>query len=110
IIRFVPGWESLGPDFRLLAFTVALAIVTACIFGALPAVQGARSPGVETLKDGGRTSTGRQLARRAIVVIEMTIALPLLVAAGLGVLGTDRFLHGPQGYNPDGVLAMKLVL
>jgi putative ABC transport system permease protein len=110
IIRFVPGWESLGPDFRLLAFTVLLAIVTACIFGALPAVQAARSPVVETLKDGGRTSTGRHFARRAIVVIEMTIALPLLVAAGLGVLGTNRFLNGPQGYDPDGVLTMKLSL
>jgi putative ABC transport system permease protein len=40
----------------------------------------------------------------------MTIALPLLVAAGLGVIGTNRFLNGPQGYNPAGVLAMKLVL
>ncbi len=110
IIRFVPGWESLGPDVRLLGFTIVLAIGTACIFGALPAIQAARSHVVETLKDGGRTSTGRQLLRRAIVVVEMTIALPLLVAAGLGVIGTNRFLNGPQGYNPDGVLAMKLVL
>ena len=40
----------------------------------------------------------------------MAIALPLLVAAGLGVLGTNRLLRGPQGYNPDGVLTMKLLL
>lgn len=32
------------------------------------------------------------------------------MAAGLGVVGTDRFLNGPQGYDPDGVLAMKLAL
>jgi predicted permease len=32
------------------------------------------------------------------------------VAAGLGVLGTHRFLNGPQGYDPDGILTMKLVL
>ena len=110
IVRFVPGWESLGPDFRLLALTIALAILTACTFGALPAIHAARAPVVETLRDGGRSSTGRQLARRAIVVVEMTIALPLLVAAGLGVLGTNRILNGPQGYNPDGVLTTKLVL
>ena len=110
ILRFVPGWESLGPDVRLLAFTIALAILTACIFGALPAVQAARARVVDTLKEGGRSATGRHLLRRAIVVVEMTVALPLLVAAGLGVIGTNRFLNGPQGYNPDGVLTMKLVL
>jgi putative ABC transport system permease protein len=110
IIRFVPGWETIGPDFRLLAFTTVLAVATACIFGVLPAIQAARSRVVETLKDGGRTATGRHLLRRAIVVLEMTIALPLLVAAGLGVIGTNRLLNGPQGYNPDGILTMKLVL
>jgi len=110
IVRFVPGFESLGPDVRLVSFTVGIALVTACVFGLLPALQAAGSSVTETLKQGGRTSTGRQGLRRAIVVAEISIALPLLVAAGLGVLGTRRFLTGPQGYDPDGVLTMKVVL
>ncbi|HEU4935872.1 MAG TPA: ABC transporter permease [Vicinamibacterales bacterium] len=110
ILRFVPGFESLGPDFRLVAFTIGIAFVTACIFGLLPALQSARSSVTETLKEGGRTSTGRQTIRRAIVVLEIAIALPLLVAAGLGVVGTHKFLTGPQGYDPDGLLTMKLIL
>ena len=79
-------------------------------FGVLPAFQAAASSVTTTLKEGGRTSTGRQRLRRAIVIAEISVALPLLVAAGLGVLGTRRFLSGPQGYDPDGVLTMKLVL
>ena len=110
IVRFVPGFESLGPDLRLVSFTVGIALVTGCVFGLLPALQAAGSSVTETLKQGGRTSTGRQGLRRAIVVAEISIALPLLVAAGLGVLGTRRFLTGPQGYDPDGVLTMKVVL
>jgi putative ABC transport system permease protein len=110
IVRFVPGFESLGPDLRLVSFTVGIALLTACVFGLLPALQAAASSVTETLKHGGRTSTGRQGLRRAIVIAEMSIALPLLVAAGLGVLGTRRFLTGPQGYDPDGVLTMKVVL
>jgi putative ABC transport system permease protein len=110
ILRFVPGFESLGPDLRLVGFTVGIAVLTACIFGLLPALQSARSSVTETLKEGGRTSTGRQTLRRAIVVLEIAIALPLLVAAGLGVVGTQRFLTGPQGYDPDGLLTMKLIL
>jgi putative ABC transport system permease protein len=110
IMRFVPGFESLGPDLRLLGFTLTLAVLTACVFGLLPAVQASRSRVSDALKEGGRSATGRQLLRRGIVIAEMSIALPLLVAAGLGVIGTNRFLNGPQGYDPDGVLTMKLVL
>ena len=110
ILRFVPGFESLGPDLRLVAFTVGIALLTACVFGVLPALQAAASSVTDTLKEGGRTSTGRQRLRRAIVIAEISIALPLLVAAGLGVIGTSRFLTGPQGYDPDGLLTMKLVL
>jgi putative ABC transport system permease protein len=110
ILRFVPGFETLGPDWQLLGFTLALALVTACIFGILPALQAARSKVSDALKEGGRTATGRQLLRRGIVVAELSIALPLLVAAGLGVLGTNRLLNGPQGYNPDNLLTMKLLL
>ena len=94
----------------LLAFTVGLAVLTTCIFGLVPALQAARSKVSDTLKEGGRTATGRQFLRRAIVVAEVAIALPLLVAAGLSVLGTHRLLNGPQGYDPDGLLNMKLLL
>ena len=110
ILRFVPGFESLGPDFRLLWFTLALALLTAAIFGLLPAIQAARARVSDALKEGGRTATGRQLLRRSLVVVQMSIALPLLVAAGLGVIGTNTLLNGPQGYDPDGLMTMKLVL
>ena len=40
----------------------------------------------------------------------MALALPLLVAAALSVLTVHRFLNGPQGFNPDGLLTMRLQL
>ena len=40
----------------------------------------------------------------------MALALPLLVAAALSVLTVHRFLNGPQGFNPEGVLTMQLSL
>jgi len=110
IIRFVPGWESLGIDYRLFGFMTVLALVTGCVFGLLPAFQASGSRVSDALKEGGRSSTGRQILRRGLVVAQMSIALPLLVAAGLGVIGTNRFLNGLQGYDPDGLLTMRLVL
>ncbi len=111
ILRFVPGWQDLGVNARMIGFTAGLALVTALIFGFLPALQAAGSRLADALKEGGRTSTGgRQRLRRGLVIAEMSLALPLLVAAGLGVLGTNRFLNGPQGYDPDNLLSMRLVL
>ena len=40
----------------------------------------------------------------------MALALPLLVAAALSVVTVQRFLNGPQGFNPDGLLTMRLQL
>ena len=110
VLRFVPGIESLGPDPRLVGFTIALALLTAVLFACFPALQSARAGVAATLKEGGRTATGRQLLRRALVVGEVAVALPLLVAAGLGVLGARHYLTGSQGYNPDGILRVSVVL
>ena len=113
IIRFVPGWERMNVDGRLVIFTGVLAAGAVLIFGVLPALRASRPHLTDALKDGGRAQTAgrsRQGLRRALVVAEMALSLPLLVAAGLGVIGTNRFLNGPQGYDPDGVLTMKVVL
>jgi putative ABC transport system permease protein len=113
IVRFVAGWQELNVDGRLFAFTAALACLTALIFGIVPAIQSARARLSESLKDGGRsltTSGSRIRLRRGLVIAEMALALPILVASGLSALSVHRFLNGPQGYNPDGVLSMSIVL
>jgi len=113
IARFVAGWNEMDVDLRLIAFTGALAIATAIVFGLVPAMQASRPRLTETLKEGGRSATvgaARLRLRRGLVVAEIALALPLLVAAGLSVITVHRFLNGPQGFNPDGVLTMRLML
>jgi putative ABC transport system permease protein len=111
IARFVAGWQEIDIDGRLLLVTVALAFGTAILFGLLPAFHSSRPRISEALKSGGRSVTaGRQRLRRTLVIAEIALALPLLVAAGLSAVGVNRFLNGPQGYNPDGVLTMRAVL
>jgi putative ABC transport system permease protein len=113
IARFVAGWGEMDVDYRLIAFTCALAVLTSLVFGLVPALQASRPRLTETLKDGGRGTTagGAKLRlRRGLVIAEIALALPLLVAAGLSVVTVQRFLNGPQGFNPDGVLTMRLML
>jgi len=113
IARFVVGWHEMNVDVRLVLFTAGLAILTALAFGLIPAIQASRPRLIESLKDGGRGATvgaARQRLRRGLVVAEIALALPLLVAAGLSVMTVHRFLYGPQGFEPDRALTMQLVL
>ena len=113
IQRFVAGWQNIDVDIRLLLFTSLLAIVAAIVFGLVPAVQASRSRLAESLKDGGRSATAgaaRLRLRRGLVIAEMALALPLLVACGLSAISVQRFLNGPQGYNPDGLLTLQMSL
>lgn len=113
IARFVAGWHDMGLDARLVAFTSALAVLAVVAFALLPALQATRRSLTESLNEGGRgggPGRARQRFRKALVVGEVALALPLLVAAGLSVMGTYRFLNGPQGYDPDDLLTLRLVL
>ena len=113
LLRFVDGWHAMDVDPRLAGFTLAGAAVTSILFGLLPALRASRPVLTDALKDSGRGSTagrGRQRLRTALVVGEVALALPLLVASGMSTIGAYRFLNGPQGYNPDGVMVMRLVL
>ena len=112
IARFVAGWYEMDVDGRLVLFTSGLSVLTAVIFGLVPAIQASRPQLTEALKEGGRTTvSGSKLRlRRGLVIAEIALALPLLVAAGLSVVTVNRFLNGPQGFNPDGALTMRLIL
>jgi putative ABC transport system permease protein len=113
ISRFVPGWTTMQVDLRVLAGTTLIALAAAVLFGIVPAMQCTRPRLADTLKEGGRGATtgrARQRIRRALVVAEITLALPLLVASAMGAIGAHRFLYGYQGYDPERVLAMEMVL
>ena len=82
----LPVGLPLGVDGRVLAFTLALSILTAMIFGLAPALQITRPSGSVSLKDGGRTasSSARQhRLRNLLVVTETILAVVLLAGAAL---------------------------
>jgi putative ABC transport system permease protein len=113
LVRFVAGWTHLGVDGHLLVFTLAAAMGTAMIVGLFPAAQASRPDVTTVLRDGGRTGTAgvtRSRMRRGLVVAEIALALPLLVASGLSAIGAGRFAGGPQGYDPAGVLRVSTAL
>ncbi len=103
----LPIGLPLGVDGRVLAFTLALSIFTAIIFGLAPALQITRPSGNVSLKDGGRTSSsgaGQHRLRNLLVVTETILAVVLLAGAGLLVRSLRAATTSSPGFSADHVL------
>jgi putative ABC transport system permease protein len=112
--KFVPGWSHLGMNYRVLAFTTLISVMTGLLFGLLPAWQATKTNLNETLKDGGTKGTaghgGRAAVRSALVVAEIALSLVLLIGAGLLVRSFMHVLNTDLGVKPAHVVTMHLSL
>jgi len=113
IVRFLPGWDGIGIDGPTLAFSVALGVMATLVFTLVPALRASRPGLVDALKEGGRSATagaGHQRGRNALVVAQVAGALALVVVAALAVRSAHEFLSGPQGYDPEHLLTLRISL
>src|SRR5579885_1635217 len=107
----IPGWNRIGLDYRVLAFTLVVSLATGILFGLFPAWQASKSELNETLKEGGRSSaTGRGRYRSALIVSEVTLALVLLVGAGLMIRSITRLMDVNPGFDPQNLVTLHLSL
>jgi predicted permease len=84
----------LGLDWRVLAFSAAIAVAAGLTFGLAPALGGARGASPEGLRDGGRGSVGARSHwfPHSLIVLETALAVVLLTSGGL-LLQTFRHLR-----------------
>ncbi len=109
----LPRLGNVAIDGRVLAFTAGLAILTAIVFGLVPALQASRLDLNEALKEGGRTDTagGRaKIVRNAFVVLEIALAIVLLVGAGLLIRSFANLKRVDPGFRTDRLLTAQLRL
>jgi predicted permease len=111
----IPRMTEIGIDPVVLAFTFGVSILTGIVFGLAPASRAARVDLNTSLKSGGRSSQGtgglnptRHRLRALLVVAELGLSLMLLVGAGLLVRSFIRLGQVSPGFNPDGVISMRL--
>jgi putative ABC transport system permease protein len=108
----IPRLELVGIDGSVFLYAAGAALVSALLFGVIPAFMAAGTTLTEALRDGGRTGTqarGRG-ARQALVVIEVALALVLLVGAGLLVRSFVRLMNVDPGFDPSQTVTMKVTL
>src|SRR5439155_1406099 len=107
----LPRTPEIALDAQVLAFSLGLALVTGVAFGLLPAWR-ASAPGIEqSLREDAPAATGgRRRLQGTLVVSEVTLALVLLVAAGLLVRSFIRLNNVKPGFDTRDVLAARVRL
>jgi putative ABC transport system permease protein len=114
MVRFgpagIPRLETLSLDWRVAFVTLAVSLATGILFGLAPALQASGTDAAETLKEGGRSSSGgaRQRVRGLLVISEFALSLMLLIGAGLMVRSFLALQAIDPGYRPDHLLTMSL--
>ncbi|HEY1340405.1 MAG TPA: ABC transporter permease, partial [Bryobacteraceae bacterium] len=107
---FLPRVSEIALDWRAVAFTAGVAVLTGLLFGVAPALSMARSDLISALRDGGRGhSVGfqRNSLRSALVVGEVALALVLLSGATLLMRSFYRLQSVDPGFDPHGVLTFR---
>ena len=108
---YAPGWNNLGINFPVLAFTLGLSLISGLLFGLAPAWHVSKPDLNDALKEGGRSSaSGSRRLRSALVISEVALSLVLLIGAGLLFRSFLGLLKTNPGFNPESVLTMNLNL
>ena len=111
----IPRLDAIALDGTVLAFTLAVSVVTGILFGLAPALRAVRVDLSSSMKAGGRSAQGdgglgssRRRLRSLLVVAEVAISLMLLIGAGLLVRSFVRLQNVSPGFDPEGVVSMRV--
>ncbi|HYN07661.1 MAG TPA: ABC transporter permease [Vicinamibacterales bacterium] len=101
---------DLSLDWRVLAFTAAVTIATAILFGVAPAWRAARVAPSEAMTEQSRgvIGEGRTGLRNTLVVVQVALSLVLVVAAGLFVRTFTALADKSLGFDRDPVLIVSV--
>jgi putative ABC transport system permease protein len=111
--QIIPAEAVIRLNLPVLAFTLAVAVVTAVIFGLAPALQVVRRDLNDPLRDSGKGTSGGSAhgrLRNAVVVLEVAVSLTLLVAAGLLMRSFVALREVHLGLQPDHIFVARLPL
>ena len=109
-MRF-PRLDEIQIDARALAFTLVVSLVTGIIFGIIPGLQVSKPDLQESLKEGGRSSTGNlgvHRTRSVLVISEVALALLLLIGAGLLIRSFARLNQTSLGFDRENLLTIGI--
>jgi predicted permease len=118
LLSFMPGadaatgradWST--PDTRILMFNFGISLLTAFLFGLVPAWKATKPVVSDTLKDQAgsvSSSTGDVRLRKGLVVAQIALSLLLLIGATLFARSLGNLRDIDPGFNPDRLLTFSV--
>jgi putative ABC transport system permease protein len=105
-----PRIADVHMDWRVLAFTGGVALLTGLVFGLGPALHSSRAALTETLNSGGRGGalSVSQRLRGALAIAEIAFAVLLVIAAGLLTRSFQALSHVDPGFHSERVLTARI--
>jgi predicted permease len=109
----IPRATELGPDVRMALFALTVSAVCAGLVGLMPAIPGARADLQSALREASVAATGgahRLVFRRALVTVEVGLAVVLVLGAGLMLRSFAHLVSVEPGFRPAGLVTANVTL
>ena len=110
----LPRIHEIGIDIPVLLFTLGLALLTSILIGVIPIIKYAGVKATSGLREGGRAlsqSRERHNARKALVVVQVALALVLLICSGLMIRTFQALMHVDPGFSaPDSLQTFRFYI
>ena len=101
---------STAPSLPVLAFAIALALITGVIFGAAPAWFATRTDPADALRGTGRGNTDRSsFARKALLVVQATLSVVLVAGATMLGRSLNKLEHQDFGFQVPGRVEVEVL-
>jgi putative ABC transport system permease protein len=109
---FIPRVDDIAIDWKVLGFSVAVAVATGVLAGLAPLWQAMRTAPNAVLSEGVRASAGAPAQRlsKALVVAEIALGFMLVTTSAILVVHLRNLRHVSLGFEPDGLVAFNLTL
>jgi predicted permease len=106
-----PPDVAIGVNAPVLLFSAGLALLTAVLFGLIPALQMAKPEISQVMQSGSKRTAGSVPGKRVhgtLVAGQIALTLLLLTAAGTAIQGFLRILRVPLGYDPHHLISVGI--
>lgn len=100
-------------NIPVLAFSIALALVTGLLFGLIPSLRMSRPDVSQVLQTAGRKVAGRAGHARSLstlIAAQIALTIVMMGAAGAAIAGFLRMTHRDLGYDPSHVMSVFIPL
>jgi putative ABC transport system permease protein len=106
----LPRLNAIDIDLKVLAFAILAGLLSAVIFGVIPALRTAKPNLMDTLRAAGRSGAlGAAGLRNGVVIVEVALAFVLLIGSGLMFRTFINIQRVNLGFDPRGLLTFQLL-